>query len=50
MSRRSRLPENLGALDIELGHDDLTALDRAFAHGAIAGHRSPQRIRHLSPE
>ena len=40
MSRRSRLPENLGALDVILDADELTALDRAFAPGAILGSRS----------
>ena len=40
MSRRSRLPENLGALDVVLDADDLAALDRAFAPGAILGSRS----------
>jgi aryl-alcohol dehydrogenase-like predicted oxidoreductase len=40
MSRRSRLPENLGAMDVALNEDDLAALDQAFAPGAIAGTRS----------
>ena len=35
ISRRSRLPESLGALDLALSADELTALDRAFHPGAI---------------
>ena len=35
MSRRSRLPESLGALDLALSADELTALDQAFVSGAI---------------
>ncbi len=41
MSRRSRLSENLGALDIRLSGDELSALDRHFAPGAIQGDRYP---------
>lgn len=41
MSRRSRLSENLGALDIRLSADELVALDRHFAPGAIQGDRYP---------
>lgn len=41
MSRRSRLPENLGVLDIRLSGDELAALDRHFAPGAIEGDRYP---------
>jgi aryl-alcohol dehydrogenase-like predicted oxidoreductase len=40
MSRRSRLPENLHALDVTLSANELTALDQAFAPCAIAGSRS----------
>jgi aryl-alcohol dehydrogenase-like predicted oxidoreductase len=40
MSRRSRLPENLGALDVTLSAEELAELDQAFAPGAIAGSRS----------
>ena len=38
-SQRSRLSENLGALDITLDTEELGALDKAFASGAIAGSR-----------
>ena len=38
-SRRSRLLENLRALDVTLSAGELTALDQAFAPGAIAGSR-----------
>jgi aryl-alcohol dehydrogenase-like predicted oxidoreductase len=40
MSRRSRLPENLRALDAVFSADELAALDQAFALGAIVGSRS----------
>ena len=40
MSRRSRLAENLGALDIDLDADEVGTLDTAFAPGAIVGGRS----------
>ena len=40
MSRRSRLPESLAALDIVFRADELNALDKAFAAGAIIGSRS----------
>jgi aryl-alcohol dehydrogenase-like predicted oxidoreductase len=39
--RRSRLEENLGALDIELTGSDLSRLDEAFPPEAAAGHRYP---------
>ena len=41
MSRRSRLPENLGILDVKLDASDLAALDKAFAPGTIIGDRYP---------
>ncbi len=41
MSKRSRLPENLAILDVVLSADELAALDRAFAPGAIVGDRYP---------
>lgn len=41
MTRRSRLPENLGALDVRLSADELAALDRHFALDAIRGDRYP---------
>jgi aryl-alcohol dehydrogenase-like predicted oxidoreductase len=40
MSRRLRLPENLGALDVTLSAEALAELDQAFAPGAIVGSRS----------
>lgn len=39
MSRRSRLPENLGILSLGFSADELAALDRSFAPGAIRGDR-----------
>jgi aryl-alcohol dehydrogenase-like predicted oxidoreductase len=40
-TKRSRLPEILGALDIELDAGDLARLEEAFPPGAIAGDRYP---------
>lgn len=40
MSRRSHLIENLGAFDISFSPEDLDALDKVFALGAIIGSRS----------
>ncbi|GLR00063.1 aldo/keto reductase [Dyella mobilis] len=37
--RRSRLDENLGALDVELSQDDLAAIERIFPLEAVAGER-----------
>ena len=41
MSRRARLPDTLAVLDITLDAADLSALDEAFAPGAITGERYP---------
>ena len=41
MSSRDRLPENLGALDLQLSQEDLAALEQAFPQGAIVGDRYP---------
>jgi len=41
MSKRARLPENLGVLDVRLTSDELAALDRHFAPGAVQGDRYP---------
>jgi aryl-alcohol dehydrogenase-like predicted oxidoreductase len=40
MSRRSHLIENLSAFDISFSPEDLAALDKVFAPGAIIGSRS----------
>ncbi len=48
MSRRTRLPENLAALDIVPDAQELAELDRIFAPGAIQGERYPAQVRHLS--
>ena len=45
MSNRSRMPENLAALEVELTDGDLEKLDAAFAPGAIAGYRYPEGAR-----
>jgi aryl-alcohol dehydrogenase-like predicted oxidoreductase len=42
MSNRSRVPENLGAIDLVLTPEDLATLGRVFAPGAIAGTRYPE--------
>lgn len=49
MSRPSRLPENLAALDLRLGPDEIARLDDIFAPGAIVGDRQPTRFKHLVP-
>ncbi len=43
MSRRSRLPENLAALDIAFTPDEMTLLNTTFATGAIRGGTYLQR-------
>ena len=45
MSNRSRVPENLAALEVELTGGDLETLDEAFGPGAIAGYRYPEAAR-----
>ena len=37
--RRSRLDENLGALDVRLSSHELAAIDRIFPPDAVAGER-----------
>ena len=49
VSRRSRLKENLVALDVLLSEDEQSVLDRAFTPGTIAGQRGSSDVRHLSP-
>jgi aryl-alcohol dehydrogenase-like predicted oxidoreductase len=39
--RRDRLAEALGALEVKLTADDLTAIERAVPNGAAAGERYP---------
>ena len=39
--RRERLEENLGALEVRLGEDDLARIDRILPPGAAAGERYP---------
>ena len=46
-AKRTRLRENLGALDVVLDPSDLAELDQAFAPGAIAGERYPEQQMHL---
>ncbi|WP_407542513.1 aldo/keto reductase (plasmid) [Deinococcus radiomollis] len=48
MRRRSRLPENLAIPDIHFSPDELAALDRVFAPGAILGDRYPAFVQHLA--
>ncbi len=45
MSNRSRVPENIAALEVELTDTDLEVLGTAFAPGAIAGYRYPEGAR-----
>jgi aryl-alcohol dehydrogenase-like predicted oxidoreductase len=48
MSRRTRIPENLAAVDITLTDADLAELDHTFALGAFAGDRLPPEMLHNS--
>ena len=49
--RRDRLTEALGALDVTLDSDDLSAIERAVPPGAAAGDRYPtDQMAHLDSE
>jgi len=48
MSRRARLPESLAILDIAFSADELAALDRVFAPGAIVGERYPAFVQRFA--
>ncbi len=48
MRRRARLAENLAILDIRFTPDELAALNRAFAPGAILGDRYPAFVQQLA--
>ena len=50
MSRRTRIAENLAALDINLTDAELSELDRAFAPGAFAGDRYTADMMRLSAQ
>lgn len=43
MSRRSRLPENIAAMDIEFSQEEMNTLNTTFASGAILGGTYLQR-------
>ena len=44
MSKPSRLPENLGAIDLDLTPSDIDTLNDAFPPGAIVGGRYPEAL------
>lgn len=47
--RRSRLDENLGALDVSLSKDDLDSIERIFPIEAVAGERyTPAGMAHIN--
>lgn len=49
--RRDRLTESLGALDVTLSSDDLSAIERAIPKGAAAGARYPAaQLAHMDSE
>lgn len=50
MSRRSRLSENLQILDINFSADELAALNRVFALGAIVGDRYPAFVQKFAAQ
>jgi len=43
-TKRTRLMENLGAVDLELGSEELVALSEALSKIAIAGERYPEAL------
>jgi aryl-alcohol dehydrogenase-like predicted oxidoreductase len=43
MSRRSRLPENIAAMDIVFTADEMNTLNTTFASGAVLGSTYLQR-------
>jgi aryl-alcohol dehydrogenase-like predicted oxidoreductase len=45
--RRDRLDENLGALDVTLGADELKAIDAVFPPDVAAGPRYAETMMHL---
>ena len=46
--RRTRLDENIGALDVQLGEDELASIDRIFPAEAVAGARyAPGAMAHI---
>lgn len=49
MSKPSRVPDNLKALEIELTSEDLARLDKTFAIGVIQGGRYPEALSSLVP-
>lgn len=49
ISRRSRVPETLRALDLTLDAGERASLEAAFAPGAIAGERYPEAMMKLVP-
>ncbi len=50
MSRRTRIVENLVALDVTLTDAELSELDGAFAPGAVAGDRKTAEMMRLSAQ
>ena len=50
MSRRSRLSDNLKVLDINFSTDELAALNRVFAPGAIIGDRYPAFVQKFAAQ
>ncbi|WP_043588826.1 aldo/keto reductase [Geminisphaera colitermitum] len=50
MSRRSRLPENLKTLEVQLTAADLAELDRIFGPGAIKGDRYPAFVQKFAAQ
>jgi aryl-alcohol dehydrogenase-like predicted oxidoreductase len=47
MSKPARLAENLAALELPLGEEELALLEETFADGAIRGDRQPPQFKHL---
>ena len=47
-SRRARLPETMGILDVKLTAGELAVLDKALAPDAILGDRNPLPLQKLA--
>ena len=48
MSRRSRIQDNLKALDVVLGRDEILEIDRIVPNGEFLGERYPPALMRLS--
>lgn len=47
-TKRHRLEENIGAVDVELSGQDLNEIDSAFSHIDVMGARLPEQVLAMS--